>query len=122
MIGPSERPSRPPHEKRKAARSREAPQPESEFGRARLAIRSLFAAKIAAAYLFAAKGEVAALVAALRAEEAASVAALHKKREGRKKTSGAFAQAARAIDRRRKERRSVRFRIHSKVKPSPRPS
>jgi hypothetical protein len=101
MIGPSGKPNRPPRENRKAASS----QGESSdaFGRERLALRTLFAAKIAAAYLYASKHDVAAIVASLRAEERAMVAALRRRKRARSILMKKWSEAARGI------RKSVRL-------------
>lgn len=73
MTGRLERPSQPPRENRKAANP-----PLRSASPA--VLRSLYAAKIAAALLYAARHEVAAIIAALRSEERAALAALRTRR------------------------------------------
>jgi hypothetical protein len=108
MIGPSGKPNRPPTETTKARNTRSG-ESDHTFGRERLALRALFAARIAAAYLYASKHEVAAIVAALRAEERAMVAALRRQRKARSKTN-TWKQAASAVTRNRKQPRPRRSR------------
>ena|ERR1700722_17609837 len=110
MIGPSERPSRLPREKRKALESKEPKDNGVQVGRERSALRSLFAAKIAAAYLYAPKHDVAALIASLRAEEAAAVNALRRQRTVRRRVTPKWAAAAKTVTGQVKLQRPVRKR------------
>lgn len=79
MTGPSERPSRQPREKRKAAETDNSPR--STYRQERDAILMLYAAKIAAARLFAPKHELDAILAALRAEQRAALCALREREQ-----------------------------------------
>lgn len=69
MTGLPDRPSRQPHEDRKANQA-------GEYA----GIRSLYAARIAAAWLFAPRHELMAVIVALRNEESAALAALKDRR------------------------------------------
>jgi hypothetical protein len=95
MTGRSERPSRPPREKRIATKSE-----VRSYHAERSAIALLYAAKIAAARLYASKDHVEAIIAALRAEERAALEALRMReqsmRQARRRTRLAFTFAARA--------------------------
>jgi hypothetical protein len=76
MTGWSERPSRPPREKRKASQGQTTDRAPSTYRQERAALVMLYAAKIAAARLYAPEHELAAIIAAIRAEEKAALAAL----------------------------------------------
>jgi hypothetical protein len=101
MTGLSERPSRPPREKRKAAEADNSPR--STYRQERDAILMLYAAKIAAARLFAPKHELDAILAALRAEQRAALSALREreqvKAEARRMKKFAWRFAARGVTR-----------------------
>jgi hypothetical protein len=113
MIGPSGTPNRQPREKSKAQRTGRGDS-DQNFGRERLALRTLFAAKIAAAYLYASKQDVAAIVAALRAEERAMVSALQRRKRARASVAKRWSEAARGIRNRVKPSSPRRFRLHRK--------
>lgn len=76
MIGLSERPSRPPRENRKASPSKRRTRDPSSYRAEYGSIRLLYAAKIAAARLYASRDELDAILAALRYEERAALSAL----------------------------------------------
>ena len=76
MTGPRERPSTQPREKRTANTRERASLHRSTYRQDRAAVLMLFAAKIAAAQLYAPKYELSAILAALRAEERATLQAL----------------------------------------------
>ena len=79
MIGPSERPSRPPRENRKALRRDPARFDRDLYRHEYASLVLFYAAKIAAVYLFAAKHEVSAIVAAIRSEESTALKALRER-------------------------------------------
>jgi hypothetical protein len=81
MTGPSERPSRPPREKRTASPREATDRAPGTYRQERAALVMLYAAKITAARLYAPKHELAAIVAAIRAEEKAALGALKERRE-----------------------------------------
>jgi hypothetical protein len=81
MTGRSERPSRPPRENRKASQGQTTDRAPSTYRQERSALVMLYAAKIAAARLYARKEDIDAIVAALRAEEKAALRALKERRE-----------------------------------------
>ena len=85
MTGWSERPSRPPRENRKADQAGREGRDALTFGQERTAILLLYAAKIAAAQLHASKHELAAILAALRAEERAALRALREMQQSKAK-------------------------------------
>jgi hypothetical protein len=101
MTGPSERPSRQPREKRKAAETDNSPR--GTYQQERGAILMLYAAKIAAARLFAPKHELDAILAALRAEQRSALSALREreqvKAEARRMKRFAWRFAARQVTR-----------------------
>jgi hypothetical protein len=86
MTGLSERPSRPPREKRKADQARRAGRDGFTFSQERTTILLLYAAKIAAAQLYAPKNELAAILAALRAEQQAALRASREVEQAKAKT------------------------------------
>jgi hypothetical protein len=87
MTGPRERPSTQPREKRKASAREITESTPSTYRQERAAIIFLYAAKIAAARLYAPKHELAAIVAAIRAEEEAALRALKERREFEKQAN-----------------------------------
>jgi len=86
MTGLSERPSRPPREKRTADQARQAQRDGFTFSQERSAIILLYAAKIAAAQLYAPKHELAAILAALRVEQRAALRASREIEQAKAKT------------------------------------
>jgi hypothetical protein len=113
MTGLSGTPNRQPREKPKAQHSAGGDS-DRTFGRERLALRTLFAAKIAAAYLYASKRDVVAIVAALRAEERAMVSALQRRKRTRAGVAKKWSEAARVIRDRVKPLSPKRFRLRRK--------
>jgi hypothetical protein len=81
MTGQSERPSRLPREKRKASQTSKTDRAPSSYRQERAALVMLYASKIAAARLYAPKHELDAIIAAIRAEEKAALAALREREQ-----------------------------------------
>jgi hypothetical protein len=87
------------------------------FGRDRFELRTLFAAKIAAAFLYARKEDIAAIVAALRAEENAMVGALAKRTKSRAQIT--WTKAAEAVTRERRGHLPSRMRRRPSFRNTP---
>jgi len=104
MTGLPERPSRQPRENRKAAPRESFSREPSIYGSERAALALFYAAKIAAAQLYAPKHLVAAIIAAIRAEERAAASALRERHrfeaERKRRRRSAWVSAARETTRR----------------------
>jgi hypothetical protein len=81
MTGRSERPSRPPREKRKAKSKPRREFARSTYRQEHAVILLHFASKMAAAELYASKTELHAILAALRAEQRAALIALREREQ-----------------------------------------
>ncbi len=102
VTGPSERPSRQPLEKRKAHKDKREDRFEaSTYGAERAAIVLLYAAKLAAARLYAPRHQLQAITQALKAEEQAALRALreeeHYRRQRRRLKKLAWGFSARSV-------------------------
>src|SRR5947209_17104012 len=80
MTGRSERQSRPPREKRKATPQEKSEKAPSTYRQERSALVLFYASKIAAAQISAPKQQLAAIIAAIRAEEKSALSALKARR------------------------------------------
>ena len=123
MTGLSERPSRPPRENRIAEARPRADHGRSTHGAERAALLWLYAAKIAAAQLFASKDQLAAIIEALRAEERAALSALRERHqseaERKRRVRLAWVFAARGATRRRQFDRPRRRHAHHRIRARP---
>jgi hypothetical protein len=81
MTGPRERQNTQPRENRKADKARKSHRPVNTFGAERANLALFYAVKIAAAQLYARKDEIAAIIAALKAEERAAFSALRERQQ-----------------------------------------
>src|SRR5258707_15789529 len=116
MTGLRERQSTQPREKRKADKARKSDGPISTYGAERASLALFYAAKIAAAQLYARKDELAAIIAALKAEERAAFGALREHQRMRSRQHRhrmlALAIAAREVTRKFRSRRQRRPSPH----------
>jgi hypothetical protein len=104
MTGPRDRPSTQPLQKRKADQAGQTGGTPDTYRQERSALTLLYAAKIAAAHLHAPKHELAALIAAIKAEESAALNALRQRKEfdieRKRRKRFAWVFAARGVTRR----------------------